>query len=122
MTAVQPALDGTVPPPARPRSADYEEWITAVRPAFEVAAASGETFTTYSIADRNRLPEPPDSAHHWGRLMTLLREQGVVRYAGWTTSGRPTAHASGVRRWVGTRAHIAAWRAQQAAAEGRDAA
>jgi hypothetical protein len=116
MTAVQPALDGTVPPPPRPRSADYEEWITAVRPAFEKAAASGQTFTTYAIADRQRLPEPPDSAHHWGRLMTLLREQGVVRRAGWANSGRPTANASGVRTWRGTRAHIAAWSAQQAAA------
>lgn len=103
---VQPALDGTVPEPpaARPRSEDYETWIAAVRPAFEAAAASGRTFTTYEIADKRRLPEPPDPAHQWGRLMTLLREDGFIQPAGWACSPRPTTHASGVRTWRGTRA------------------
>lgn len=91
-------------PPAVQRSEDYETWIAAVRPAFEQAAASGATFTAYEIAHDNQLPEPPDSAHHWGRLLSLLREEGWIRHAGWTTSPRPTAHASGVRTWKGTAA------------------
>lgn len=108
MAAIQPALDGTLPtpktPPGRPRAADYETWMAAVRPAYETAAASGKPFTTYDIADANRLPEPPDPAHHWGRLMTLLQDEGWIRKHGWTCSTRPTTHASGVRVWIGTRA------------------
>lgn len=108
MTAVQPTLDGTVPLPRIPaavqRAEDYETWLEAVRPAYEAAAASGRPFTTYSVADANRLPEPPMPQAHWGRLMTLLKEEGWIRTRGWTTSDRPTTHHSGVRTWIGTRA------------------
>lgn len=107
-TIVQPALDGTVPAPrvpaARRRAADYESWIAEVRPVFEEAAATGRTFTTFQIVDEHDLPEPPDPAHHWGRLMTLLKDDGFLQKAGWACSGRPTAHHSGVRTWRGTRA------------------
>jgi hypothetical protein len=104
MAAIQPALDGTVPTPPRTRSDDYETWIEAVWPAFLAAAATGRTFTTYEIADQHKLPEPPDPAHHWGRLMTLLKDEGYIRTAGWACSPRPTAHHSGVRTWKGTAA------------------
>lgn len=113
MATVQPAqpiLPGDFPEPqptpAQQRAADYETWLAAVRPAFEAAAATGLPFTTYDVVDANRLPEPPDSAHMWGRLMTLLKDEGWIRKHGWTNSGRPTTHASGVRRWRGTRAAI----------------
>lgn len=103
MTAtVQPALDGSVPEPAQ--SVDYETWLAAVRPAFIAAAATGRTFTCYSVADANKLPDPPNRKAHWGRLMTLLRDEGYIRTANWACSDRPTAHHSGVRTWKGTAA------------------
>lgn len=106
--AIQPALDGSMPAPrvpaAQQRAVDYETWLEAVRPAFEHVASTGRPFTTYDVVDTNKLPEPPDSAHHWGRLMTLLKEEGWIRTHGWTCSNRPTAHHSGVRVWIGTRA------------------
>lgn len=92
-------------PPAVQRAADYETWINAVRPVFEKAAATGETFTAYDIAYNNRLPEPPDT-HQWGRLLSMLREEGWIRHAGWACSNRPTTNHSGVRTWRGTRAAI----------------
>ncbi|MER7788586.1 hypothetical protein [Streptomyces sp. NPDC097640] len=104
---VQPAFDGMPEPEtpaARPRSEDYETWIAAVRPAFEAAAATGRTFTTFEIADANRLPDPPRPQAHWGRLMTLLKDEGWIRTVSWACSDRPTAHHSGVRTWRGTRA------------------
>lgn len=108
MTATQPALDGTIPAPkipaARQRAEDYETWIDAVWPAFVAAAETGRVFTCYEIADAHKLPEPPDSAHHWGRLMTLLKDEGYIKTAGWACSDRPSAHHSGVRTWKGTRA------------------
>lgn len=104
--SIQPALDGTAPPPvtalAVQRAEDYETWLAAVRPAYETAAATGKPFTTYSIADAARLPEPPDPAHTWGRFMRLLADEGWIRTHGWTTSDRPTTHHSGVRVWIGT--------------------
>ncbi|MER7734147.1 hypothetical protein ABTX80_24975 [Streptomyces erythrochromogenes] len=107
MTAVQPALDGTIPAPtipaARRRAEDYETWIDEVWPTYLDAAASGRTFTFAEIAEQHRLPEPPDS-HMWGRLATRLKEEGYTRTAGWTTSPRPTVHHSGVRTWKGTAA------------------
>jgi hypothetical protein len=96
-----PGMPELPTPPAVQRAADYETWLAAVRPAFEKAAAAGLPFTTYDIAHDNDLPEPPDSAHHWGRLMTLLREEGWIRHAGWACS---TTHHSGVRTWRGTAA------------------
>lgn len=107
MTAIPTPLPGMPEPPVPPavqRAEDYETWITAVRPAFEKAAATGAVFTAYDIARDNDLPEPPDSAHHWGRLLSMLREEGWIRHAGWACSNRPTTHHSGVRTWKGTRA------------------
>lgn len=114
MTPIQPHLDGTIPTPkipaARRRAEDYETWVDEVRPAFIAAAATGRTFTTFEVVDGSDLPEPPDH-HQWGRLMTLLKEEGYIRTAGWACSPRPTAHHSGVRTWKGT----AAARREQAA-------
>lgn len=107
MTTVQPALDGTVPPPAksaaRVKAESFEAWIDVVWPKYLEAAATGRTFTFAEIADQHKLPEPPDS-HMWGRLATLLREAGYTRRVGWATSPRPTVHHSGVRTWKGTAA------------------
>ncbi|NUP35963.1 MAG: hypothetical protein HOY76_02805 [Streptomyces sp.] len=106
--SVQPALDGSVPEPrktaTRQRAEDYETWLEQVWPAFIAAAATGRTFTTYEIADTHRLPDPPNPQAHWGRLMTLLKDEGYIRTAGWACSHRPTAHHSGVRTWRGTAA------------------
>ncbi|MEV6580205.1 hypothetical protein AB0M92_18805 [Streptomyces sp. NPDC051582] len=108
MTSIQPALDGTVPTPkipaARRKAEDYETWIDEVWPKYLEAAASGRTYTIFEIADQHQLAEPPDPAHHWGRLATLLREAGYHRPAGWTTSSRPSSHHSGLRTWKGTAA------------------
>lgn len=108
MTAIQPALDGTIPPAkdtaTRQRAADYETWLEAVWPRFIEAAATGRVFTTYEIADTHQLPEPPNPQAHWGRLMTLLKDEGYIRTAGWACTNRPTAHHSGVRTWKGTAA------------------
>ncbi|MFF2852614.1 hypothetical protein ACFVT5_40935 [Streptomyces sp. NPDC058001] len=109
MTAtVQPALDGSVPTApvstARRQAEDYETWIAEVWPAYIAAAATGRTFTTYEIADENNLPNPPSPQAHWGRLMTLLKDEGYIRTAGWACTNRPTAHHSGVRTWKGTAA------------------
>lgn len=98
MTVKPTPLPGMPEPPVP----DYETWLAQVRPAFEQAAATGRLFTTYEIADINRLPEPPDPAHHWGRLMNLLAIDGWVRPAGWTASDRPTTRHSSVRTWRGT--------------------
>lgn len=109
MTAtVQPALDGSVPAPQQTKTqrqaADYETWLDEVWPKFIDAAASGRTFTCFEIADTHDLPAPPNPQAHWGRLMTLLRDEGYVRTAGWAATNRPTAHHSGVRTWKGTAA------------------
>jgi hypothetical protein len=108
VTAVQPHLDGTIPTPktpaARRRAEDYETWVEEVRPAFIAVAATGRIFTTYEVVQERNLPDPPDPAHHWGRFMTLLKDDGYVRTAGWACSPRPTAHHSGVRTWKGTAA------------------
>jgi hypothetical protein len=107
VTTTPTPLPGMPEPPvpaAVQRAEDYETWIAAVRPAFEAAAVTGQPFTTYDVAYAAQLPEPPDSAHHWGRLMTLLKEEGWIRTAGWANSSRPTTHHSGVRTWKGTAA------------------
>ncbi|WP_454367370.1 hypothetical protein [Streptomyces ambofaciens] len=107
-TPVQPALDGTVPEPRKTqtqqRTEDYETWLEIVWPPFIAAAATGRTFTCYEIADAYDLPAPPNPQAHWGRLMTLLKDEGYVRTAGWACTNRPTAHHSGVRTWKGTAA------------------
>jgi len=105
---VQPALDGTVPvaPIVKPRrqSEDYETWLAEVWPKFIAVAATGRTFTCYQVVDEHKLPDPPNPQAHWGRLMTLLRDEGYVRTAGWACSDRPTVNHSGVRTWKGTAA------------------
>lgn len=104
---IQPVIDGMPepePPATRPRSEDYETWIAAVWPKFIEAAESGRVFTCFEIADAHQLPDPPNPQAHWGRLMTLLKDEGYIRTAGWACSDRPTAHHSGVRTWRGTRA------------------
>jgi len=109
MTAtVQPALDGSIPEPtktkARRQAEDYETWLAEVWPKFIAAAATGRTFTCFEVVDTHRLPDPPNPQAHWGRLMTLLKDEGYVRTAGWACSNRPTVHHSGVRTWRGTAA------------------
>ncbi|MFJ6487045.1 hypothetical protein [Streptomyces californicus] len=101
MTApVQPTLDGTT----STQSADYETWLAIVWPVFIAAAATGRTFTCYSVADVNRLPDPPNPRAHWGRMIHQLRDDGYIRPAGWACSDRPTTRHSGVRTWKGTAA------------------
>lgn len=106
MTAVQPALDG-MPEPAptarEQRVEDFETWMDQVRPAFERAASTGLPFTSYSVAKAEQLPEPPDTAHHWGRAIGILRDEGLIVHAGWDNSGRASSHSSGVKTWRGTR-------------------
>ncbi|MFB7736239.1 hypothetical protein ACFC08_18000 [Streptomyces sp. NPDC056112] len=109
MTAtVQPTLDGSVPEPRKTKTQqqadDYETWLEIVWPKFIAAAATGRTFTCYEITDLHQLPDPPNPQAHWGRLMTLLRDEGYVRTAGWAATSRPTANHSGVRTWRGTAA------------------
>lgn len=107
-TPIQPALDGTVPVASVSNShrqaEDYEAWLAEVWPKFIAVAATGRTFTCYQVADENRLSDPPNPQAHWGRLMTLLRDEGYIRTAGWACSDRPTTHHSGVRTWKGTAA------------------
>jgi hypothetical protein len=100
------ATSGRAPLPGMPvpPAPDFESWLAAVRPAFEAAAATGRAFTTYEIADTHQLPDPPDRAHHWGRLMNLFAAEGWIRPAGWAASDRPTTRHSGVRTWRGTAA------------------
>jgi len=101
VTAIQPALDGTVPQPAaRRRVEDYEAWVAEVRPTFEEIAAAGTRFVSWRVKEQYRLPDPPDPAHDWGRLLGQLRHDGLLRYDGWST----TRDRSGVRAWRGTRA------------------
>ncbi|MER7174217.1 hypothetical protein [Streptomyces mesophilus] len=78
----------------------FEDWLAQVRPAFEDAAASGRVFTAYEIASERQLPDPPHSCL-WGRLMSLLRDEGLIRHDGWTNGTRPTVHGSGVKTWTG---------------------
>jgi hypothetical protein len=112
--AVQPALDGTVP---IRRAESYPEWVEEVWPAFEAAAGTGLPFTTSEIQKRHDLPDPPKPRGQWGSLPQRLKDAGIIRdYPAIGTSARRGVNSSGVHQWIGTRAHIAAWRAQQAAA------
>lgn len=98
MTATPTPLPGMPEPPA----ADYDTWLALVRPAFEQAAGRPGTFTAYAVVRDAGLPEPPDPAHHWGRLLGLLRDEGLIRPVSWAASDRPTTRHSGVRTWRGT--------------------
>lgn len=104
MTAVQPALDGSMPEPAVPsarrRVEDYETWVAEVRPVFEKVAATGRPFLCWQIAHNNQLPDPPDRDHDWGRLMARLHHDRLIRTNGFGL----TRDKSSVRRWRGTRA------------------
>jgi hypothetical protein len=95
MTAIQPALDGSVPPAVD----DFETWAAKVRPAFERAAATGREFASWHVKVDNELPEPPNPKAMWGQLMHRFREEGLVEPASFTT----TRDGSGVRTWRGTR-------------------
>jgi hypothetical protein len=96
VTAVQPALDGSVPEPCP----DFDAWVEQVRPAFERAAATGREFASWHIKVDQELPEPPNPKAMWGQLMHRLREEGLLEPASFTT----TRDGSGVRTWRGTRA------------------
>ncbi|MFE0088809.1 hypothetical protein [Streptomyces sp. NPDC059016] len=108
MAHIQPALDGSVPPPkktaARRKVEDFDAWLAEIRPAFERAARTGREFTTWGVADAENLPEPRDPKSQWGRAMTIFKEEGLVETSGWACSDRPATHHSGVRTWRGTRA------------------
>lgn len=109
MTAIQPALDGTIPPPkttaARRRADDYAAWLDECRPAFERAAASGMPFTTSEIQERENLPDPPDPAHHWGHLALRFRSEHLIREWDTARSRRATVHKSRVTQWIGVPAN-----------------
>lgn len=104
MTAIQPALDGSIPAPkvskTRRRIEDYETWVDEVRPTFEEVAATGRRFMCWQIEQEYNLPDPPDRDHDWGRLMARLRADGLLRRDGFGL----TRDQSGVRQWRGTAA------------------
>jgi hypothetical protein len=99
MTAVQPALDGTVPPVS-----NYTEWADEVRPAFVAAARTGRLFTSYEVTRDNDLPEPPNPRADWGNLVLALVRDGLIEHVTFDRSSRPTGERSAVGVWRGTRA------------------
>jgi hypothetical protein len=100
---VQPALDGSIPPPkvtaARRRVEDYEEWVDEVWPAYVTAADTGQPFTIDEIARKHRLPDPPRPQSQWGSLPSRLQNAGIIRHHGYGGSKR--AHDSLVHVWIG---------------------
>jgi hypothetical protein len=102
MPAQQPTLDGTLPDPAS--SLSYAEWVDLVRPAFVAAARSGRRFTSYEIAEENRLPEPPNAKADWGNFVQSLARDRLIEDAGTDRSARRTSERSRVGVWRGTRA------------------
>ncbi|MFJ7269365.1 hypothetical protein ACIQV3_22435 [Streptomyces sp. NPDC099050] len=101
MTAVQPALDGTIPTSrARQRADDYDSWVDAVRPALIKAAKTDKPFLFWHILRDPSLPLAPDPAHDPGRLAASLHRDGITRCAGY---GK-TLDRSCVQRWRGSRA------------------
>ncbi|MGW4505755.1 hypothetical protein ACWENO_14055 [Streptomyces sp. NPDC004436] len=96
MTAVQPHLDGTIPPPAT----DYETWLDQIRPAFADAARSGREFACWHIKVDKKLPDPPKPKTQWGSAMHHFAAEGLLEPASFTT----TRDGSAVRTWRGTRA------------------
>ncbi|MEU2236124.1 hypothetical protein [Streptomyces vietnamensis] len=105
---VQPALDGSVPSAkktaTRQRAEDYALWVEIVRPVFENVARTGRRFTSWEIADEHKLPDPPFPQSQWGRLVGLLRDEGLIEAVGWANSDRPGDHGSAVKVWRGTAA------------------
>lgn len=105
MTAVQPALDGTIPTSrARQRIDDYETWADIVRPTVIEIAESGRTFMFWEIELQYQLPIPPDPDHDWGRFAAACHRDGITRTAGYGQ----TRDKSAVRKWRGTAPVIAA--------------
>ncbi|MBC2903189.1 hypothetical protein [Streptomyces cupreus] len=97
MTAIQPALDGTIP-----TTSSYAEWVDDVRPAFVTAARSGRRFTTYEIAKEHELPEPPNPRADWGNFAQSLVRDGLIEHVDFERSSRPTGERSAVSVWRGT--------------------
>lgn len=93
-------------PPGAELAPDFKSWVAEVRWAFERAALSGEVFTTYSVARANDLPEPPDTAHHWGLLTMRLHAEGLIRPVGFDAAKRGPSHASSLKTWEGVTARI----------------
>lgn len=102
MTAVQPALDGTLPAPES--GLTYAEWTDHIRPAFVAAARTGRLFTSYEIAKDNDLPEPPNSRADWGNFILSLVRDRLIEHVTFDRSSRPTGERSAVAVWRGTRA------------------
>ncbi|MFD5709533.1 hypothetical protein ACFWHW_03910 [Streptomyces pharetrae] len=100
MSAIQPAIDGTLPVQA----ADYHAWADQCRPAFVAAARTGRMFTSYEIARDNDLPEPPNPRADWGNLVLSLVRDGLIEHVAFDRSRRPTGERSAVAVWRGTRA------------------
>lgn len=112
MTAVQPALDGTIPTSrARQRIDDYETWEAAVLPTVIEIAESGRTFMFWEIEQEYSLPIPPDPDHDWGRFAARCHRDGITRTAGYGQ----TRDKSAVRKWRGTAQVIAAAAGREAA-------
>lgn len=105
MTAVQPALDGSVPPAkepaARRRVEDFEAWVDEVWDAFVQAADTGLPFTVSEIAARHDLPDPPNPQAHWGQLPGRLRKAGLIEPHATGNSARRSVHSSLVHTWIG---------------------
>lgn len=102
MPAQQPTLDGSLPAPDS--GLTYPEWCDLVRPYFVAAAQSGRRFTSYEIAEENRLPEPPKPATDWGNFVQSLARERLIEDAGTDRSARRTSERSRVGVWRGTRA------------------
>lgn len=101
MPAQQPTLDGTIPAPT---DLSYAEWADHVRPYFVAAARSGRRFTSFEIAEENKLPEPPKPASDWGNFVQSLARDRLIEDAGTDRSARRTSERSRVGVWRGTRA------------------
>jgi hypothetical protein len=101
MTAIQPALDGTLP---EPTDLTYTQWVDRIRPTFVEVAKDGRHFTTFWVAKEYDLPEPPNPRAHWGNAAQQFARERLVEDAGTDRSIRPTGGRSRVGLWRGTRA------------------
>lgn len=106
MTTPTPLPGMPEPPPktapVRLRSDDYQTWIDTVRPKFEEVARTNRRWTSYEIAEEYDLPDPPNPKAHWGRLIGILRDAGLIEHCDWANSKRPGDNESGVKVWRGT--------------------
>lgn len=98
MAAIQPALDGTIPPKAD----NYETWAEQARPTYVAEARTGRRFLFWKVARDHNIPQPPDPAHDWGRFAAELHRDGITRLDGFGF----TPDKSSVRAWRGTQAAI----------------